>query len=146
MKNSIKVINKSCHDLPRYETEGSSCMDVKANLHKDKQIVIKPLGRAMIPTGLSVQIPTGYEIQVRPRSGLSLREGKVAILGTIDSDYRGVVGIIVCNLSNDDITILDGERIAQISMVKVYEFVWDEVDKLDKTERGEGGFGSTGKS
>lgn len=142
----VNVINKSRHPLPEYKTKGSAGMDLHANLDTPENLfVIRPLERRLIPTGLSIEIPLGYEGNIRPRSGLSLRVGLVAIEGTIDSDYRGEIGVIATNLSNENIIVKDGERIAQIVFNKVEQAEFNEVQQLSSTDRGEGGFGSTGK-
>lgn len=140
----ISIINKSKHALPHYETIASAGMDLKANL--DKAVVLNPLERAIIPTGLFFALPVGYEAQVRPRSGLAAKKG-ITVLnapGTVDADYRGEVGVILVNLSNEPFTINDGERIAQLVIAKHERAEWLEVETLDETERGAGGFGSTG--
>lgn len=140
----VKVINKSGNPLPQYATELSSGLDVRAaNL---EPIVLKPLGRAMVPTGLFIEIPAGYEVQVRPRSGLAAKRG-ITVLnapGTIDADYRGEVCIILVNLSNDVFVIERGERIAQLVLARHEVIEWAAVDELAASDRGEGGFGSTG--
>ncbi|MEC3964005.1 dUTP diphosphatase [Flagellimonas halotolerans] len=140
----IKIINKSGHKLPHYETLASAGMDLRADL--ESPITLKPLERAIVPTGLFMELPVGYEAQVRPRSGLAAKKG-VTVLnapGTIDADYRGNVGVILVNLSNEDFTIENGERIAQLIIAKHERAQWEEVDTLSETDRGEGGFGSTG--
>ena len=140
----VKIINTSQNDLPKYETPASAGIDVRANL--TTAIVLKPLERILVKTGLFLEIPEGYEAQVRPRSGLALKNG-ITVLnspGTIDADYRGEVGVILINLSNQEFTIENGERIAQIVFAKVEQAEWLEVKSLSETERGEGGFGSTG--
>lgn len=144
MKVEVKIINKSSHDLPAYETSGSAGMDLRANL--DEKIILKPFERFAIPTGLFIELPQGYEAQIRPRSGLSLKTG-LAIPnspGTIDSDYRGEIKVIVANLSNEVVEIKDGDRIAQMVIAKYERAEWIKVDNIDATERGAGGFGSTG--
>ncbi len=141
----IKVINKSKHPLPQYATTQSAGMDLRANL--SEPIVLKPLQRCLVPTGLFMALPAGYEAQVRPRSGLALKKG-ITVLnapGTIDADYRGEVGVILINLSNEDFVIEDGERIAQMVIARHEQAEWSEVELLEETERGEGGFGHTGK-
>lgn len=141
----IKIINKSGHKLPHYETLASAGMDLRADL--ESPITLKPLERAIVPTGLFMELPVGYEAQVRPRSGLAAKKG-VTVLnapGTIDADYRGNVGVILVNLSNEDFTIENGERIAQLVIAKHERAQWEEVETLSETERGEGGFGSTGR-
>ena len=140
----IQVINKSKHALPHYETAASAGMDLKANI--DAAIVLKPLERAIIKTGLFIALPVGYEAQVRPRSGLAAKKG-ITVLnspGTVDADYRGEIGVILVNLSNEDFTINDGERIAQLVIAKHERAEWIAVSELDETKRGAGGFGSTG--
>ncbi len=140
----VQVINKSNNKLPQYETEYSAGMDLRAFL--DEPVILKPLERKIIPTGLYISIPKGFEAQVRPRSGLSIKQG-ITVLnspGTIDADYRGEIGVILINLSNKDFTINNGDRIAQMIFAKHERINWNIVETLDKTERGEGGFGSTG--
>ena len=141
----VKVINRSKHDLPRYETALSAGMDVRANL--DEPIVLKPLARALVPTGLFVELPAGYEMQVRPRSGLAAKYGLTVLNapGTVDADYRGEVKVILANLSADEFVINDGERIAQLVVAQHSQVEWEETDELSDTSRGAGGFGSTGK-
>lgn len=141
---NVKVINKSSHHLPAYETIASAGMDVRANL--ETSIELKPLERVLVKTGLFLEIPVGYECQVRPRSGLALKKG-ITVLntpGTIDADYRGEVGVILVNLSSEVFVIEDGERIAQLVFAKVEQASWEEVNELTTTDRGAGGFGSTG--
>ena len=140
----IKIINKSDYALPSYETKGSAGLDLRANI--DKPIVLQPLDRALIPTGLFMELPVGYEAQIRPRSGLALKKG-ITVLnspGTVDSDYRGEVGVILINLSSVDFTINPGDRIAQMVIAKHEQAKWVEVDGLSSTERGEGGYGHSG--
>lgn len=140
----IKIINKSQHPLPHYETDLSAGMDLRANL--DESITIPPLGRVLVKTGLFIELPIGYEAQVRPRSGLAFKKG-ITVLnspGTIDADYRGEVGVILVNLSNDFFDIENGERIAQLVIAKHERVFWHPVEVLSDTDRGEGGFGSTG--
>ncbi|HBL94357.1 dUTP diphosphatase [Hyphomonas sp. UBA3195] len=134
-------------DLPAYETIGSAGMDVRAAVSQDDPILLQAGERAMIPTGLSVAIPQGYEIQVRPRSGLAAKHGLTCLNtpGTIDSDYRGEIKVILINLGQDAFTIQRGERIAQLVLAPVTQLAWIEVDALDETDRGAGGFGSTGR-
>lgn len=141
---NIKVINKSKHPLPQYATEGSAGMDLRANI--DEPIVLKPLERALVPTGLFIALPVGYEAQIRPRSGLALKHGITLAnaIGTGDSDYRGEIGVILINLSNEDFIIKDGERIAQIVIARYERAEWIQVEELDETERGAGGYGHTG--
>ena len=141
---TINIINKSGHALPNYETIASAGMDLRANI--TESITLKPLGRAIIKTGLFIALPIGYEAQVRPRSGLAAKNG-ITVLnapGTIDADYRGEIGVILVNLSNDDFVIQNGERIAQMIIAKHERAEWLEVQELNETPRGEGGFGSTG--
>lgn len=140
----VKVINKSKHALPSYETSASAGLDVRANINES--ITLKPLERALVKTGLFMEIPVGFECQVRPRSGLALKKG-ISVLnapGTVDADYRGEVGVILINLSNENFIIEDGERIAQLVFAEVKQANWIEVVELSETDRGEGGFGSTG--
>lgn len=140
----INIINKSKHELPNYETIASAGMDLRANL--DELVVLQPLERCIIKTGLFMALPIGFEAQVRPRSGLAAKKG-ISVLnapGTIDADYRGEIGVILVNLSNEAFTINDGERIAQIIIAKHERADWVEVTELDSTDRGAGGFGSTG--
>jgi len=134
-------------DLPAYETIGSAGMDVRAAVSQEEPILLQAGERAMIPTGLSVAIPQGYEIQVRPRSGLAAKHGLTCLNtpGTIDSDYRGEIKVILINLGQDAFTIQRGERIAQLVLAPVTQLAWIEVDALDETDRGAGGFGSTGR-
>ena len=140
----IQIVNKSHHKLPQYATALSAGLDIRANL--DSPITLKPLGRALVPTGLFIALPQGYEAQIRPRSGLAIKKG-ITVLnspGTIDADYRGEICIILVNLSSDDFVIEDGERICQMGIARHEQAVWEEVEVLDQTERGEGGFGHTG--
>ena len=143
-KMNVQIINKSKHATPNYETEGAAGMDLRANI--EEAITLKPLERAIVKTGLFIALPVGFEAQVRPRSGLAAKKG-VTVLnspGTIDPDYRGEIGVILVNLSNDDFVINDGERIAQLIIAKHERVNWQEVTVLSETERGAGGFGSTG--
>ena len=140
----VQIINRSHHPLPEYATELSAGMDLRANI--DAPIVLKPMQRCIIPTGLYMALPAGYEAQVRPRSGLAIKKG-ITVLnspGTIDADYRGEVGVILINLSQEDWTVTDGERIAQMVIARHEQVEWVECDTLDNTERGAGGFGHTG--
>ena len=142
----VKIINRSKHALPEYATEQSAGVDLRANI--DSPLVIRPLGRALIPTGLFMALPEGWEAQVRPRSGLAIKKG-VTVLntpGTIDADYRGEVGVILVNLSDEDFVVQDGERIAQMIFNQYGKADFVEVETLDETERGAGGFGHTGRS
>ncbi len=140
----INIINKSQHALPSYETIASAGMDLRANL--TQPIVIEPMDRALIPTGLFMELPIGYEAQVRPRSGLALKKGITCLNspGTIDADYRGEVGVILANLSKETFVVENGERIAQMVIAKPERAEWVEAVELSTTERGAGGFGSTG--
>ncbi|WP_417874218.1 dUTP diphosphatase [Xanthomarina gelatinilytica] len=141
---NIKIINKSNHALPHYETIASAGMDLRANI--TEPITLKPLERTVVKTGLFIELPVGIEAQVRPRSGLAAKKG-VTVLnapGTVDADYRGEIGVILVNLSNEDFTIENGERIAQLVIAKHERAEWMEVETLSETSRGEGGFGSTG--
>jgi dUTP pyrophosphatase len=140
----IKIINKSSHELPNYETIASAGMDLRANI--SESISIKPLERALVKTGLFIELPIGYEAQVRPRSGLAFKKG-ITVLnspGTVDADYRGEIGVILVNLSQETFVIENGERIAQLIIAKHERADWIEVQELSETSRGEGGFGSTG--
>ncbi len=141
----IKIVNRSRHPLPTYATALSAGMDLRANL--EEEIVLKPLERKLIPTGLFIALPEGYEAQIRPRSGLAYKHGITVANapGTIDADYRGEIKVILINLSNDTFTVRDGERIAQMIVAKHETVRWIPVEMLDDTERGKGGFGSTGK-
>ena len=141
---NVQIINKSKHATPHYETNGAAGMDLKANI--EAAITLKPLERAIIKTGLFIALPVGFEAQVRPRSGLAAKKG-ITVLnspGTVDADYRGEIGVILVNLSNDIFVINDGERIAQLIVAKHERVSWQEVEILSETERGAGGFGSTG--
>ena len=145
MTMKVKVINRSRFDLPRYATPLSAGMDVRANI--DEAVVLRPLERAMIPTGLSIELPEGYEMQIRPRSGLAAKHG-ITVLnspGTIDADYRGEIRVILVNLSNEEFRIEAGERIAQMVVARHEQVEWELAEELAESERGEGGFGSTGK-
>ena len=141
----INIINKSSHDLPSYETIASAGMDLRAHIEQD--IILKPLERSIIPTGLFMALPLGYEAQVRPRSGLAAKYGLTVLNspGTIDADYRGEIGVILVNLSNADFTIKNGERVAQMVIAKHERAKWHPVQSLSETSRGAGGFGSTGR-
>jgi dUTP pyrophosphatase len=144
MEIKIEIINKGKHELPNYATGLSAGMDIRANLNES--IVLKPLERRLIPTGLFIALPDGFEAQVRPRSGLAFKKG-ITVLnspGTIDADYRGEIGVILINLSNEDFIVEDGERIAQIIIAKHETAQWLQVEVLSETSRGDGGFGSTG--
>ena len=141
----IKIVNKSNHPLPHYGTEASAGVDLRANI--TEAITLKPLERTLIKTGLFIELPIGYEAQVRPRSGLAYKHGLTVLNtpGTIDADYRGEIGVILVNLSNEEFTIENGERVAQMVIAKHEQAEWDLVNELSDTERGVGGFGSTGK-
>lgn len=142
----VNIVNKSKHALPEYKTVLSAGMDLRANL--DENIVLKPLERKLIPTGLFIELPEGYEAQIRPRSGLALKEG-ITVLntpGTIDADYRGEIGVILINISHEMVPIHDGDRICQMVIKKVEQVELVEVKSLNITKRGEGGFGHTGKN
>ncbi len=141
----IKIVNKSKHELPEYSTGNSAGLDLRANI--DKPVKLKPLERYLIPTGLFIELPPGYEAQIRPRSGLAIKNG-ISVLntpGTIDSDYRGEICVILINLSNETFIVNDGERICQMIINKHEKIQWEQVDDLNNTERGKGGFGHTGK-
>jgi dUTP pyrophosphatase len=141
---NVQIINKSKHLIPEYETALSAGMDLRANI--EESISLKPLERAIVKTGLFIALPAGLEAQVRPRSGLAAKKG-ITVLnspGTVDADYRGEIGVILVNLSNEDFEINDGERIAQLVITKHERIDWNEVSVLNETERGAGGFGSTG--
>ncbi len=141
----INIINKSSNALPHYETIASAGMDLRAHLEND--IVLPPMERVIIPTGLFIELPVGYEAQVRPRSGLAAKHGLTVLNspGTVDADYRGEIGVILVNLSNTAFTIKNGERIAQMVIAKHDRAEWEEVQSLSDTSRGTGGFGSTGR-
>ena len=141
----IKIVNRSHHALPQYATALSAGLDLRANLEED--ITLQPMERRLVPTGLSIALPAGYEAQVRPRSGLALKHG-ITLLntpGTIDADYRGEIGVIMVNLSDTPFNIADGDRIAQLVIARYEQAEWEAVEALDSTERGDGGFGHTGK-
>lgn len=141
----IKVINKSSHPLPSYATEGAAGLDLRASL--TEAVILRPLERKLIPTGLYIELPLGYEAQIRPRSGLSIRHGITVINspGTIDADYRGEVQVPLVNLSNEPFAIEDGERIAQMVIARHEVIQWEPVEELSETKRGAGGFGHTGR-
>ena len=142
---NVRIVNKSKHPNPEYGTEYSAGMDLRANI--DESVILKPLERTLIKTGLCIELPKGSEAQIRPRSGLALKKG-ITVLntpGTIDADYRGEIGIILINLSNQEFEIKDGERICQMVIAKHETVSWNQVEILDETERGAGGFGHTGK-
>lgn len=140
----IKVVNTGCQPLPAYATSQSAGMDLRANI--ESPITLHPMERTLVPTGIRIELPEGYEAQVRPRSGLALKHG-IAVLntpGTIDSDYRGELKVLLVNLSNDDFVVNAGERVAQMVIARHETATWEEVEVLDETERGEGGYGHTG--
>ena len=142
----VKIINKSDNSLPEYATAYSAGMDLRANL--EQPVTLKPLERALIPTGLYIELPVGYEAQIRPRSGLAVKHG-ISVLnspGTIDADYRGEIRVVLVNLSNDEFVISHGERICQMVVAKHATVEWEEADELDVSDRGAGGFGHTGKN
>lgn len=142
---NIAVINQSKHALPRYETQGSAGLDLRANI--GEAIDLAPMQRALVPTGLFIELPLGYEAQIRPRSGLAFKHG-ITVLnspGTIDADYRGEIKILLINLSNEHFIINDGERIAQMIIAKHEQITWQLVEKLSNTDRGAGGYGHTGR-
>jgi len=141
----VKIVNKSKHSLPEFQTEYCAGLDLKANI--DEPVLLKPLERALIPTGMFIELPVGYEAQIRPRSGLAAKFG-ITVLnspGTIDADYRGEIKVILVNLSNAEFLVNDGERISQMIISKHERIEWVEVDMLNETSRGYGGFGHTGK-
>lgn len=140
----VKIVNTSDHPLPAYSTPFSAGMDLRASL--EGPITLKPLQRKLVPTGLYIELPAGYEAQIRPRSGLALKKG-ISVLntpGTIDADYRGEIGVILVNLSDEDFVVENGERICQMVINKVEQVEWTQVDSLEESERGAGGFGHTG--
>lgn len=144
MEVKVKIVNRSKHELPAYGTEHAAGMDIRANL--DEPMLLKPMQRVLVPTGLYIELPAGYEAQIRPRSGLALKKG-IGVLnspGTVDADYRGEIGIILINLSNEDFIINDGERICQMVVKEYCRVDWMEVQSLEDSERGAGGFGHTG--
>jgi dUTP pyrophosphatase len=145
MKTQVKVINQSSFDLPSYQTEGSAGMDLRANI--EASVLLKPLERQLIPTGLFIELPTGFEAQIRPRSGLAFKHGLTVLNspGTVDSDYRGEIKVLLVNLSNDAFEVNPGERIAQMVVSKHETIEWVNTSNLAETERGTGGYGSTGK-
>lgn len=145
-KIQVKIINQSSNPLPEYSTEGSAGMDLRANL--EAPVVLKSLERSLIPTGLFIELPAGYEAQVRPRSGLAIKQGLTCLNspGTIDADYRGEVKVILINLSQEPQTIQHGDRIAQMVVHSVGQVAWEPVTSINTTQRNEGGFGHTGKS
>lgn len=140
----VRIVNRSGHELPAYETFSSAGMDVRACL--SEPVTLAPMERTLVPTGLRIQLEHGYECQVRPRSGLALKKGLTVLNtpGTVDADYRGEIGIILINLSNEPFTINDGERIAQLVVTRYTRVEWEEAEHLDETVRGEGAFGHTG--
>ena len=144
MRTNVKIVNKSVHPLPAYQTTGSAGMDLKANL--EEPITLQPMERRLIPTGLFIELPYGFEGQIRPRSGLSIKRGLTCVnaVGTIDSDYRGELRVPMINLSTEAQEIAPGERVAQLVLAKHGIIAWDEVETLETSARGAGGFGSTG--
>ncbi|MDD3741688.1 MAG: dUTP diphosphatase [Bacteroidales bacterium] len=139
----IKIVNKSKHQLPEYSTKYSAGMDIRANL--SEPIILKPLERKLVPTGLSIELPVGYEAQIRQRSGLTVNHGMTVITpGTIDADYRGEISVVLMNISDKDFTVQDGERICQMVIAKHEHAEWESVEILNNSERGAGGFGHTG--
>ena len=141
---NVQIINKSKHATPIYETDGAAGMDLRANI--SESILLKPLERTIVKTGLFIALPAGFEAQVRPRSGLAAKKG-ITVLnspGTVDADYRGEIGVILVNLSNEEFEVNDGERVAHLVIAKHERVTWKEVEVLNETERGSGGFGSTG--
>jgi dUTP pyrophosphatase len=144
-KVAVKIINSSAHPLPQYATEGAAGMDLRANL--TEPVVLQSLERALIPTGLFIELPAGFEAQVRPRSGLAIKQGITCLNspGTVDSDYRGEIKVILINLSNEPVTLHNGDRIAQMVIQQVSQAEWHEVQIINETQRGDGGFGHTGK-
>ena len=146
MNMKVKVINRSHHPLPEYATTASAGLDLRANL--DSPVTLQPLERKLIPTGLYIALPEGCEAQIRPRSGLALKHG-ISLLntpGTIDADYRGEIGVILVNISNEPFEVRDGERIAQMVIARYEQVEWEPAESLDATERGAGGFGHTGRT
>ena len=142
---AIKIVNRSKHALPSYQTEDSAGMDLRAEL--EAPVTLKPLERKLISTGLSIELPKGFEAQIRPRSGLAYKHG-IGIVnapGTIDADYRGIIQVLLVNLSNQDFTVEDGERIAQMVIARYEKISWEETEVLSETDRGAGGYGSTGR-
>lgn len=142
---NVRIVNQSKHDIPSYATQSSAGMDIRANL--EESIILAPLERTLVSTGLFIELPLGYEAQIRPRSGLAFKHG-IGVLnspGTIDADYRGEIKVILVNLSSESFEIKDGERIAQMVIAKHETVVWEQTDTLSETVRGEGGFGHTGK-
>lgn len=140
----VKVINKSKHELPSYQSESAAGMDLRANLNED--VTLEPLQRALIPTGLSIELPHGYEAQIRPRSGLAFKHGLTVLNspGTVDADYRGEIKVLLVNLSNDSYVVKDGERVAQMVVAQHAQVAWENSELLSETMRGAGGYGSTG--
>jgi dUTP pyrophosphatase len=144
-KVKVRIINQSSNPLPEYITEGSAGMDLRANL--EKAVILRPMERLLIPTGLFIELPLNFEAQIRPRSGLAIKHGITCLNspGTVDADYRGELKVILINLSNEEHTIIHGDRIAQMIIHKVDKVKWKSVKKISETTRGEGGFGHTGK-
>lgn len=142
----VRIINHSKHPLPAYATEGSSGVDIRANL--EESMIIRPLQRVLVPTGIFIEIPSGFEAQIRPRSGLALKQGITCLNspGTIDADYRGEIKVILINLSGENQVVENGDRVAQAVFQKVERVSWQEVDSINNSERNQGGFGHTGKN
>lgn len=140
----VKVINKSKHELPSYQSDAAAGMDLRADI--DEEVTLEPLQRALIPTGLYIELPQGYEAQIRPRSGLAFKHGLTVLNspGTVDADYRGEVKVLLVNLSNETFIVKDGERVAQMVVAKHEQVIWESSEALSETVRGAGGYGSTG--
>jgi len=141
----VKIVNNSRHELPSYSTDHSAGMDLRANL--ETAVTLRPMERRLIPTGLFIELPKGFEAQIRPRSGMALKKGLTVLNtpGTIDADYRGEIGIILVNLSGEEVVVEDGERICQMIIARHETVQWEQVEKLEETKRGQGGFGHTGR-
>ena len=141
----VKIVNNSRHELPSYSTDHSAGMDLRANL--ETAVTLRPMERRLIPTGLFIELPKGFEAQIRPRSGMALKKGLTVLNtpGTIDADYRGEIGIILVNLSGEEVVVEDGERICQMIIARHETIQWEQVEKLEETKRGQGGFGHTGR-
>jgi len=141
----VKIVNNSRHELPSYSTDHSAGIDLRANL--ETPVTLRPMERRLIPTGLFIELPKGFEAQIRPRSGMALKKGLTVLNtpGTIDADYRGEIGIILVNLSGEEVVVEDGERICQMIIARHETVQWEQVEKLEETKRGQGGFGHTGR-
>jgi len=141
----VKIVNNSRHELPSYSTDHSAGMDLRANL--ETAVTLRPMERRLIPTGLFIELPKGFEAQIRPRSGMALKKGLTVLNtpGTIDADYRGEIGVILVNLSGEEVVVEDGERICQMIIARHETVQWEQVEKLEETKRGQGGFGHTGR-